>query len=96
MILTAEAKELVWVEWEDAYSVYQPSSAETHFFNETTGLLLDSLKQGPLTLEAVADYIAESMNLEINESIFSDLEFAASRLEELGLVDWPERASPSP
>lgn len=96
MLLTPEAGGLVWVEWEDAYSVYQPSSTETHFFNETTALILEALKQGPLTLEGVADRVVEALGVEKAELVAGDLEFAAARLEELGLIEWPDRASAGP
>ncbi len=96
MILTPEAGELVWVDWGEDYIVYQPSSTETHLFNETTALILDALKHGPLTLEGVANWIVKTLGVEKDELVFGDLEFAAARLEELGLIEWPDRASDGP
>jgi len=91
MRLTPQARELVWVEWEDAYSVYQPSSAETHIFNETTRLIIEALEESPMTLEQTAGRIVKTIGVEKDELVFGDLRFAAARLEELGLIEWQDR-----
>jgi PqqD family protein of HPr-rel-A system len=92
MVLTPAARDLIWVEWDDAYSVYQPSSTETHVFNETTALIVEALQAGPLELEGVAESVAQALGLAKDELAYPELESAAARLEELGLVEWPERA----
>jgi len=92
MRLTAAAGELIWVQWDDAYDVYQPSSTETHVFNETTALILDALKDGPLSLEGVREWIVKTLDAEQDGLALEDLESAAARLDELGLIEWPDRA----
>jgi hypothetical protein len=43
---TAAEAGLIWENWDDIFLVYQPSSAETHVFNETTGSILTCLEDG--------------------------------------------------
>lgn len=96
MISTPAAAELAWVDWGDAYAVYQPSSAETHVFNETTALILASLRRGPLSQEDVTDRVAEALGVEREELVSGDVRLALQRLEALGLVDGLDEAVPGP
>lgn len=96
MTLTPAAGELIWVEWDDAYDVYQPSSTETHVFNETTALILEALKHGPLSLEGVRDWIAKTLGLEGEGLACEDLGLAVERLEELGLIARQDEAAAGP
>jgi PqqD family protein of HPr-rel-A system len=87
MIATPAAGELTWVDWDDVYIVYQPSSAETHVFNETTALILKVLQQGVLSLTEVIDQIGQALEAEEDELIAEDVRLAVQRLEVLGLID---------
>ena len=51
MVLASAGRALLWEDWDDIYIVFQPSSAETHVFNETTALMLRALDHGPLSAE---------------------------------------------
>jgi PqqD family protein of HPr-rel-A system len=95
MKLILSAYKLVWRELNNLYIVYQPSSTETHVFNETTATILRCLDQGPLTLEALAAQVAQSLALAPDELAIDDLIFATNRLEALGLVDWINEALPA-
>lgn len=86
-LLTPAGRGLLWQNWEDAYIVYQPSSTETHVFNETTALILESLEQGPLPMESIKHGILEVLGLETDELANDSLMFAVGRLEALGLID---------
>lgn len=90
-LLTPAGRGLLWQNWEDAYIVYQPSSTETHVFNETTALILESLEQGPLPMERVKDWILEALGM-AEGVVNDDLLFAVGRLEALGLIDWLDGA----
>lgn len=72
--------------------VYQPSSAETHVFNETTALILKCLEQGVQSMAEVKSYTEEALGLGTGELGAEDFAFAVGRLEELGLVDSLEQA----
>ena len=91
--LAKAARELVWQAWNDAYVVYQPSSAETHVFNGTTALILESLEQGPQSIESVKDRVQEALGVAQNVLTANDFAFAVGRLEELGLVERFDEAS---
>jgi PqqD family protein of HPr-rel-A system len=88
LVLTHAGRELSWQDWNDVYIVYQPSSTETHVFNETTAAVLQSLKKGALTMTEVANRTAQALDLGLEEISDSDLSFAVARLEELGLIEW--------
>ncbi len=88
LLLMSAGKELVWQTWDNVYIVYQASSAETHLFNETTELILKSLKHQPLTREELNNCVVASLGITGSELLAEDMEFAVSRLVELGIIDW--------
>jgi PqqD family protein of HPr-rel-A system len=85
--LAPPGRGLVWQDWDDVYLVYQPSSAETHVFNETTALILKCLEQGPLSAEGVKNWTEAAHGVDQGELAANDLAFAVGRLEELGLIE---------
>ncbi|BBL73615.1 hypothetical protein MishRS11D_07130 [Methylomagnum ishizawai] len=92
----ASAGGLLWRDWGDDYIVYQPSSGETHVFNQTTALILERLKQGPASLEQVLVWIVRLLELGPQELALDHLRIAAKRLDELGLIEWVEPAPARP
>jgi len=86
-ILTPAARSLRWQDWEDIYIAYQASSAETHFFNETTALILQSLEHGPITLAEAKEWTEAVLGVDRGELAAGDFEFAIERLQELGLIE---------
>ncbi len=92
-ILTRAGGSLLWQQWDDVYIVYQPSSAETHVFNETTAMILKSLVNGQLTLAEVKERAGEALGVDPGELLASDFAFATMRLEELGLITRQDNAS---
>ncbi|MBL8421548.1 MAG: HPr-rel-A system PqqD family peptide chaperone [Dechloromonas sp.] len=93
LIATLAGRGLRWDEWDDVFIVYQPSSAETHVFNETTALILKCLEHGPLSAEEVKVQTEASLGVGPGELADDDFAFATSRLEELGLIDCLDAAS---
>jgi len=93
MVLTSARFELIWQDWDGIYIVYQPSSAETHVFNETTALILKCVEHGPLSAEEVKVQTEASLGVGPGELADDDFAFATSRLEELGLIDCLDDAS---
>ncbi len=93
MVLVSARCELFWQEWDGIYIVYQPSSAETHVFNETTALILKCLEHGPLSADEVKVQTEAALNVCQDELASDDFAFAATRLEELGLIDRLDDAS---
>jgi PqqD family protein of HPr-rel-A system len=84
---------LIWKDWGDVFIVYQPSSTETHVFNDTTYFLLDALANGLLPLATLREKTAESLQTSIDELSLDEINFAVARLEELGLVEWQDGAA---
>ena len=72
------------------FAIYR---AETHVFNGTTALILESLEQGPQSIEAVKDRVQEALGVAQNVLTANDFAFAVGRLEELGLVERFDEAS---
>jgi PqqD family protein of HPr-rel-A system len=85
--LTPAGRSLLWQSWGDDHLIYQPSSTETHVFNETTACALRRLTAGAATLDEVAEWSADAMGIERNLISAKDFEFVMARLEELGLID---------
>jgi len=86
MVLNVVGRSLVWQHWDDVYIVYQPSSAETHVFNETTALILKCLEGGPLLADEVKEWTEAALGAGPGELAGDDFAFATMRLEELGLI----------
>jgi PqqD family protein of HPr-rel-A system len=87
MILISARRDLIWRKWDDIYVVYQPSSTETHVFNETTALILKCLELGPLSADEVKVQTEAALHVGQGELGGDDFAFATTRLEELGLID---------
>ena len=87
MVLVSARRELIWQEWDDIYIVYQPSSAETHVFNETTALILKCLQHGSLSADEMKGQTEASLGVGAGELAADDFAFATMRLEELGLIE---------
>lgn len=92
-VLTPSSRELVWQDWGDVYIVFQPSSTETHVFNDITATVLQSMVIGALTMDDIKNYTAHALNFEHDELPIEDLSFALGRLDELGLVEWSDETS---
>ena len=84
--LSAAAGELIWHDWQDAYSVYQPCSGETHLFNDTAAWLLERLGHSPASLAVLAGEAGFPPGGQ-DEAALAGLGFALERLLDLGLVD---------
>ncbi len=86
--ITAAGRGLVWHDWEDAYIVYQPSSTETHVFNDTTAAALGLLQTANASFAELHTRLAHSLEINPDELHRGDLAFVVNRLEELGLIEW--------
>jgi PqqD family protein of HPr-rel-A system len=89
MVLTSAGRELDWQEWDEVYIVFQPTSAETHVFNETTAAILRCLDSGggALSTDALKARTEAALGVDSAELVADDFAFATTRLEELGLID---------
>ena len=92
MVLMAASRGLVWQDWDDVYIVYQPSSAETHVFNETTAAILRSLEAEPLAADGVKRETEAALGVAQGGLAADDFVFATRRLEELGLIEYLDEA----
>lgn len=87
---------LQWQCWDGDYIAYQPASTETHVFNESTALILQSLQaEGPLSVGDLVERIAQAFGGDAADLSISDLRFTLDRLETLGLIETVE-AVPAP
>jgi PqqD family protein of HPr-rel-A system len=64
---TAAEAGLIWENWDDIFLVYQPSSAETHVFNETTGSVLTCLEEGALSANELKDQTEAALGVSQSE-----------------------------
>lgn len=79
--------------WDDIYIVYQPSSTETHVFNETTALIIGCLEHGPRPIQRVKSWTEAALGVDQGELGADTFAFALARLEELGLVEYVDDVS---
>lgn len=93
MVLTSAGRELDWQEWDEVYIVFQPSSAETHVFNETTAAILRCLGNGALSTDAVMERTEAALGVDSGELATDDFALATMRLEELGLIERLDHAA---
>ena len=85
--LTHSGHGLLWQKWDDAFVLFQPSSAETHFINEISAFILERLAQEPVGLETLGKLIDMEFEQVGENIILETLDFWINRLEELGLID---------
>ena len=93
LVSTLEGRRLEWRDWDDVFIVYQPSSAETHVFNETTALIMKCLDHGPMSADAVKMRTEVALGAGSGELADDDFALATMRLEELGLIECLDDAS---
>lgn len=97
LALAPAAKSLLRREWDGLSIVYQPSSGETHVFNDTTASILACLERSPdaaLSLGALTTALEHVLGMEAGAIAEGDLLPAISRLEELGLIDRVGESAP--
>jgi PqqD family protein of HPr-rel-A system len=73
--------------WGEECIVYSEVSAETHLLEYPSGLLLESLILGPMTVKALAIKLAVEFSCESHEDIFSYVLTSTQTFRELGLLD---------
>jgi PqqD family protein of HPr-rel-A system len=86
--LALSAGELLWQDWGDCYISFQPSSGETHLFNETTASALRCLEHSPATLAGLLNRTEALLGVEPGEISPDDFAFIVARLNELGLIEY--------
>mgnify|MGYP000890693748 CR=1 FL=1 len=87
IVATSYVRELVWRRFDDLWIVYQPSSAETHVFNQTTSEILKSLGDGAISEPGARTRVEQALGLATEGLTFEDFLPAVARLQELGLID---------
>ncbi len=92
MVLLPAGKALIWHKSDDLFIVYQPSSTETHLFNEISALILASIEQGPRSIDAVLEWAAIRLGVSVDDLDAEEFYSAMIRLDELGLVDCSDDA----
>lgn len=88
MRLLPAGTRLIWQKCDELYLVYQPSSAETHVFNETSATIIACLKTESLSMASLKERTEAALGLSIGELETDEFTFAVVRLEELGLIDF--------
>ncbi|HPT49567.1 MAG TPA: HPr-rel-A system PqqD family peptide chaperone [Accumulibacter sp.] len=90
MLLLPAGTRLIWQKCDELYFVYQPSSTETHVFNETSATIIACLKTEPLSMVSLRERTETALGLSIGELETEEFTFAVVRLEELGLIDFDD------
>lgn len=86
IVATPYVRELVWRRFDDLWIVYQPSSAETHVFNQTTSEILKCLGDGAISEQSTKARVELALGFAVGGLAFADFLPAVARLQELGLI----------
>jgi len=76
--------ETAGLRFDDEALVFNPSSWETHFLNESAALVLDALVAGPRSVDEIVAEVADEV--EIPEGFAGQVAALLGQLESLGLV----------
>ncbi len=73
-------------DWDGEYTVFQPDSGKTHFFNQMSMQMLIFLDQNPATTETISAYLAKQSQQNADENFSHHIEKILYHLEALGLI----------
>ncbi len=82
-----QSTKLIWKSWGDEVLVFNVASGNTHLLSPMAAQVLKSLEKLPLTTSQVAQKLALSANLSVDEEISQQVENLILNLDELGLVE---------
>lgn len=79
--------DLLWEAWETDYSLFNPSSGETHLLNELPAEALRRLADAPKDEASLAEEMAQACEIENTASWKRKIGAMLSQLETLGLIE---------
>lgn len=74
------------VNWDEEYTVFQPDSGKTHFFNQMSMDMLSFLSQRPASTEEICDYLSRQSEQAPDKNFQDNLEKILYHFDALGLV----------
>jgi PqqD family protein of HPr-rel-A system len=77
---------LLVVDWDGEYTVFQPDSGKTHFFNQMSMDMLSFLSQRPASTEEICDYLSRQSEQAPDKNFQDNLEKILYHFDALGLV----------
>ena len=72
--------------FDDEALVFNPSSWETHFLNESAALVLDALVAGPRSVDEIVAEVADAGEVAVPEGFAEQVSELLGQLASLGLV----------
>ncbi|MDR4514812.1 HPr-rel-A system PqqD family peptide chaperone [Nitrosomonas sp.] len=73
-------------DWGEEYTVFQPDSGKTHFFNLMSMQMLIFLNQNPATPEEISVHLATQFHQTMDNSFLINIEKTLHHFDTLGLV----------
>jgi len=77
---------LRWSSWGSGHILYQSSSGETHYLNETGAAVLHLLGQAPGTVADICRHLGMTGDTAADEALLDRVEALIARFDELGLI----------
>lgn len=77
---------LLVANWNDEYTVFQPDSGKTHFFNQTSMDMLSFLSQRPASTEEICDYLSKQSGQAPDKNFQDNIEKILYHFDALGLI----------
>ncbi len=81
-------------DWGDEYTVFQPDSGKTHFFNQISIQILIFLSQHPATIEQICTVLAKQFQQNPDKEFTQNIEKILHHFETLGLVKKRNQGNP--
>jgi PqqD family protein of HPr-rel-A system len=85
-VVTASSR-LLWRWWDDDYVVYNGASGDSHVLNLVAGEALRSLEETPADAATLAERVAPTLALTLNDELVARMGQLIAQFEDLGLVD---------
>ncbi|MDC8446705.1 MAG: HPr-rel-A system PqqD family peptide chaperone [Nitrosomonas sp.] len=77
---------LLVADWDEEYTVFQPDSGKTHFFNQMSMEMLSFLSRRPVSIEEICDYLSRQSGQTPDENFQDNIEKILYHFNALGLV----------
>jgi len=74
-------------DWDEEYTVFQPDSGKTHFFNQISMQILIFLDQHPATIEQICNHLAKQLQQNPDKNFSQNIEKILYHFDALGLVN---------
>lgn len=85
-VYSARKADFCWEEWDDRYVVFHRASQKTHYLNQTSSIVLQSLMEKPYAAKTLADTLSAESGETLSEEFRNSIAELLQHLETQGLA----------